>query len=790
MINRPIYAKSAILDGRRITLSSHTGHVLRATTQMFGDHGHPKRLVHRWLRFFRLEATDFDVFFSNLWLAAACHDLGKANDGFQAMLDHTAQQSIRHEHLSGLLLWLAPVRTWLESLRPAGIDPEIVVGAVISHHLKARHEDICACLDERRAPVQVLAGSFDVHESLRLAAEPFGGLPDTVVLSDMFWRFDVEIRQHAEQLRRALHQFRRAIGRDPRSFVCRDDRRRRLLLAVKAAVIAVDSAGSTVTRLPTDLDAWISAAFGTRTLTPGDIDHAVIAPRIAELTDLGRWNADNTNHGYHDFQLGAAGLGSRALLLAGCGTGKTLAAWKWIQAQVGQREASRVLFLYPTRATATEGFRDYVSWAGPEDAALASGTARYELEDLFANPGNPADPRSGGDYAVAERLFALGYWQRRVFSATVDTFLAAMANRYAAICLLPLLADAVVVIDEVHSFDPSMFRALVRLLGEFDVPVLAMTASLPTARIRTLQNDCGLELFPRDPTMFMDLLAQSSAERYRVERIDPGEALYRARQAISDGLRVLWVVNTVARCQDAARELRRTPALFDTTLCYHSRFRLTDRKSRHQEVIGAFRRPDHPFVVVTTQVCEMSLDLDADVLISEVAPVTALIQRMGRCCRVPLPGTRRGHVYLYDPPAALPYEATSVAQGAAFVATFQGRQNVSHAELAEYLSSLSDDERFRLDDYSSFPDSGPYAFARDDQFREDNDYTVDAVLDTDLSEVLNTKTNRQPIEGFVVPVPRRQVQVDQRLGPFLYVASGSNYHPDYGFGSQEITANA
>src|SRR5207245_9787914 len=125
-----------------------------------------------------------------------------------------------------------------------------------------------------------------------------------------------------------------------------------------------------------------------------------------------------------------------------------------------------------------------------------------------------------------------------------------------------------------------------------------------------------------------------------------------------------WVVNTVPRCQEAARELARDGSLANAILCYHSRFRLSDRKKRHQSVIAAFRRSDErerrPFVVVTTQVCEMSLDLDADVLISEVAPVPALIQRMGRCCRVPLPGDRRGRVYLYRPPSPLPYDPPSV----------------------------------------------------------------------------------------------------------------------------------
>ena len=53
----------------------------------------------------------------------------------------------------------------------------------------------------------------------------------------------------------------------------------------------------------------------------------------------------------------------------------------------------RVIFLYPTRATATEGFKDYVAWAPEADAGLIHGTAAYELDGMFANP---ATARSHG----------------------------------------------------------------------------------------------------------------------------------------------------------------------------------------------------------------------------------------------------------------------------------------------------------------------------------------------------------------------------------------------------------
>ena len=86
--------------------------------------------------------------------------------------------------------------------------------------------------------------------------------------------------------------------------------------------------------------------------------------------------------------------GSRVLLLAACAAGKTLAAWKWAEAQAREHEIGKVIFLYPTRGTATEGFRDYVGWAPETEGALVHGTARYELEAMLTNPSEATEGKS------------------------------------------------------------------------------------------------------------------------------------------------------------------------------------------------------------------------------------------------------------------------------------------------------------------------------------------------------------------------------------------------------------
>jgi hypothetical protein len=152
---------------------------------------------------------------------------------------------------------------------------------------------------------------------------------------------------------------------------------------------------------------------------------------------------------------------------------------------------------------------------------------------------------------------------------------------------------------------------------------------------------------------------------------------------------------------------------------------------------------------------------------------------MGRCCRVEY----RGDVLLYDPPSPLPYERRAVQQGATFVAELDGKDGISLTDLA----ALPADGQVHLDTYSSFTDSGTYAFAQDDRFRDDNEIAVDA----DLSAVLAANQARQPIDGYVVPVPRKRAsEGDTRLGSFLRIAPAAQYDPIFGFGVQEASAHA
>lgn len=753
--------------GRRTSLFEHSLAVVSAGHALYGSPASGlTRIGLRFTHFFGLAATDNVRFIRNLHIACWLHDIGKANDGFQNAIERTGTQVLRHEHVSALLLCEGEFGSWLRTVL-SDADFHLVIAAIASHHLKSDLGGLAMPLTETASGIRVLMDDTEVCRLLNNMAESLS-LPKPPTSGTSFWSLG-SVYARRERLVAEARRIQIVIrGNDPE---------RRMLAALRVGLITADAAGSAMVREGITIDKWIGDCFNHEPLRAEELDRLVVGPRIRQIEEqIGR------PFRWHDFQLAASTLGTRGLLLSPCGSGKTLAAWRWAESALQSEGASRVIFLYPTRGTATEGFRDYVSWAGSDIGALVHGTADFDLEGMFSNE---QDPRHGQQWRENERLFALSCWPKRIFSATVDQFLSFLRFHYGSICLLPLLADSVLIIDEVHSFDNAMLTALERFLKFFQIPVLCMTATMPSDRQRVLADSCGLRVFPRAAEEFVDLRQQSDAGRYHVGIASRAECTIRARTMLAAGGRVLWVANTVRRCQEAFESLVGMPG---RQACYHSRYRLIDRRCRHEQAIALFHEPG-PACLAATQVCEMSLDLDADMLITEAAPVPSLIQRFGRCFRRPVTDEDgHGEIIVYWPESELPYERAELEQARGFAEQLSHKDGlVSQADLAGMLAGLKIDNPFAMDGHVGFLDAGLCVSSRDESFREGDDFTVDCVLDEDVPDYVQLVRSRSPsARGFIVPVPRRLSHADPRLPATLRTAPSSHYDSLTGFHDREV----
>jgi len=783
LLAKSVPADSVLREG--CFLVTHTLDVVKAVDTILNA------IESNLQRFFKLSEDQMNCLRATARLAAYCHDLGKANDSFQAMITKQRKnQAIRHEHLSTLLMSLPEMRGWLEKFPEA--DYELARLIVLGHHLKVDKEDNIATKG-KNIPVFAISWNGDDDFIVCSDSPDFKDLLNelcniestiqkphfTIPKHWSFFNGDAEfcIEPLREQVIGELNDLIVSLRKDKAG-----EAKLRLLWTAKSVVFAADAVASGLRRTevphdeeeqakPFSIDKWIRSSL-LRGKCATDIER-LIEKRKAEVVHREKAKGhEDFEFKENDFQQEMYKLEERALLLAPCGSGKTLAAYLWIQKQLETRAGWKVVFLYPTTGTATEGFKDYASH--DEEAALVHSRAAFDLEGMFKNPD---DERSKNSYSVDQRLYALGYWPDALFSATADAFLSFLQNSYSSLCLLPVLARSIIVIDEIHSFDYAMFDALIEFLQKFDAPVLLMTASLQKQRREKLERAFpDMRIYPKlsDMERLEELRDSADFDRYCIKYLKdewkeedaykvadislcPNRLLDIARQAQDKNLKVLWVANTVDRCVKIAKELNG-----ENVFCYHSRFMYCDRVDRHREVVDAFYPSEKRGVIaITTQVCEMSLDLDADVLIMELAPAPSLVQRMGRCNRSikGRPPQEHGRVYIYEPFDTNPYGDEFIQSGRELLAALKLDKGVKQSDLAAALEEISQSKErgkrclFTMAMWESY--SG-------NDFRETDEFTVSAVLESKLPKFRELQRARNSKSaGLILQAPRRLCTKDK-----------------------------
>jgi CRISPR-associated endonuclease/helicase Cas3 len=259
------------------------------------------------------------------------------------------------------------------------------------------------------------------------------------------------------------------------------------------------------------------------------------------------------------------------------------------------------------------------------------------------------------------------------------------------------LSGKVLIVDEVHSYDPYMNEILVRLLewcGTLRVPVILLSATLPASRrqllVRAYSGTPLVNTGNRDGECPYPLITlarrghgapelvvpQTSASRPDVElRMhqglleNAGPTADLVVDAASNGGCICVIANTVGSAQKLYRELlNRVDRNECELVLFHARFPAWQRAEIEKRVLDLFDkrstlrpgdkertiRPNRA-ILVATQVIEQSLDVDFDEMFTEIAPIDLMLQRIGRMHRHMRPLRPTGpiprlHVLLPDSP--------------------------------------------------------------------------------------------------------------------------------------------
>jgi CRISPR-associated endonuclease/helicase Cas3 len=644
-----------------------------------------------------------------LKVACLCHDLGKANEGFQEMVTRKREptrQPARHELLSALLLEdkTRPFRSWALDKLNHGDDDEAamlldcVIGAVAGHHLK---------MDESwHKAMLALRGGCGLSLNMLLTHSDLDNLFDGRLLSDEI-RFslvqDEPAYLGARQLRFNVNSntWRNRLNHDCEWW--------RFAAAIKALLMAADVAGSAMAPEGEDIEDWVQKTLRQRVTT-------------AEMNDV----VSARLHGAEPrtFQKAIGQSRKRVTLVeAGCGTGKTAAAYMWAAHHANDK---KLFFCYPTTGTATEGFLGYVHETEVE-AKLVHSRSIVDLAGIAQVPDD-----EDNDHLM--RIESLNLWSPKVIICTADTVLALVRNNRRGLYNSPAILSGSFVFDELHSYDEQMMAAVPALIKALPgASFLLMTASLPKDRKEFLQRNIA------DLCEVPSPIELEEIPRYEFQRTDIEDAYRQAQAAVAQKKCVLWICNTVAQAQKVMRILAEEHSV--PTLTYHSRFKYTDRVQQHREIIRLFEqsKQEHGIVAVTTQVAEMSLDLDADLLISEVAPISALIQRLGRLNRRVTPedpGTPRTAIFL-TPDKARPYEEEELQLAEQWIDELTSLKHpLRQTDLAQLFNTLSPQKELHLDMRVGWLDSG--WLAEPEEVRKPG-YSVSVIMHEDEAACRQSK---------------------------------------------------
>jgi len=242
---------------------------------------------------------------------------------------------------------------------------------------------------------------------------------------------------------------------------------------------------------------------------------------------------------------------------------------------------------------------------------------------------------------------------------TIDqALLGALPVRYQSLRIAGL-SRKVLIIDEVHSYDPyvlELLRSLIRFQLSNGASVILLSATLPQTVRRKLIDTAASVLdspeaqpqtnkYPLATTLTSDGLVEQPIEprngsprTYQLSFVEDEKEIVSYLTARSDcGEAACWIRNTVNDAIEAYRTLK-SQLPEEKVHLFHGRFAFSDRSQIEREVLrrygktsGVSDRAGH--VLVATQVVEQSLDVDFDAMVSDLAPIDLLLQRAGRLHR-------------------------------------------------------------------------------------------------------------------------------------------------------------
>jgi CRISPR-associated endonuclease/helicase Cas3 len=347
------------------------------------------------------------------------------------------------------------------------------------------------------------------------------------------------------------------------------------------------------------------------------------------------------------------------IIEAPMGMGKTEAALGAAYNLLCSEKATGIYFALPTQATSNRmhlRMNEFITHIAPDavgSRVIHSNSWLLRDDDASLCParttgGKDDDAQTGRDwFSSAKRALIYPFGV-----GTIDQALLGIVAAKHFFVRHFALAGKVVILDEIHSYDlytGTLIDKLIETLESLGCTVIILSATLSRARREQI---IGVN-FSHDSSKLKEpyplITGRSNGNSMEPIAVEPpspknvgirfeteDECVSLAVEGAANGACVVWVSNTVAAAQSIYRKIRELSESRFRVGLLHSHFPFWRREQLEKEWMDRLGKDSSTrcgSVLVSTQIVEQSVDLDADLMISELAPTDMLLQRMGRLWR-------------------------------------------------------------------------------------------------------------------------------------------------------------
>lgn len=300
------------------------------------------------------------------------------------------------------------------------------------------------------------------------------------------------------------------------------------------------------------------------------------------------------------------------IVIAPTGSGKTEAALLWLNGEKG-------FYTLPLKVSSNAIYERIKEEYDYKNVSLLHSDSMQRYLQEYA----------GTDVAGYEQYERAKILSRPLTVCTVDQLLKFVYKAPGTEMLAATLKYSKLIIDEIQAYSPRVIAAIIyglKTIQELGGRFAIMTATFPPV-LKHFMRRYGLREGVQ--YQFRDFSEAMEKPRHKVaiqeSDFDMDEIIAQGRKK-----KVLVICNTVSKAQELSVEIEKKLA---STYLLHSRYLRKDREILEKKIMEFSHDREEKGVWITTQIVEASLDIDFDLLYTEMCTADSLLQRMGRCNR-------------------------------------------------------------------------------------------------------------------------------------------------------------